>query len=134
MQNAADSLTRQKGADSVLTVRYQEVSAQPYLKGFLVNHKEVGMRYLRQLLLLAFLSVGSQFAFAGTIDINSANADVLAAELHGVGAKKAAEIIKYREANGGFKSIEELINVKGIGGTILEKNRARIIAGVDEAE
>jgi len=92
------------------------------------------MRYLRQLLLLVFLFIGSHFALAGTVDINSANAEVLAAELHGVGEKKAAEIIKYREANGGFKSIEELINVKGIGGTILEKNRERIVAGGEENE
>jgi len=92
------------------------------------------MRYLRRLLLLAFLCFGSQFALAGTVDINSANAEVLAAELHGVGAKKAAEIIKYREANGGFKSIEELIKVKGIGGTILDRNRGRIVAGVDDEE
>ncbi|MCF6324120.1 MAG: helix-hairpin-helix domain-containing protein [Gammaproteobacteria bacterium] len=92
------------------------------------------MRYLRQLLLVAFLCLGAQFALAGTIDINSANAEVLAAELHGVGEKKAAEIIKYREANGGFKSIEELINVKGIGGTILDQNRGRIVAGVDDEE
>jgi len=92
------------------------------------------MRYLRQLLLLVFLFMGSHFALASAIDINTANAEVLAAELHGVGAKKAAEIIKYREANGGFKSIEELINVKGIGDIILEKNRGRIVAGGEQNE
>jgi len=89
------------------------------------------MRHLRQLLLCVLLGLSSPFIWAGTIDINTANAEVLAAELHGVGVKKAAEIIKYREANGGFKSIEELINVKGIGDIILEKNRGRIVANIE---
>jgi len=92
------------------------------------------MRYLRQLLLLVFLFMGSHFALASTIDINTANAEVLAAKLHGVGEKKAAEIVRYRELNGGFKSIEELIKVKGIGDTILDRNRGRIVAGVEDEE
>jgi len=90
------------------------------------------MRYLRQLLLLVCLGLSAPFALAGTIDINTANAEILAAELHGVGVKKAAEIVRYREASGGFKSVEELTKVKGIGDTILEKNRTRIVAGAEE--
>ncbi len=91
------------------------------------------MRYLRELLLLVFICLSSSFVLADRVDINTANADVLAAELHGIGAKKAAEIVKYREVNGSFKSIEELIKVKGIGDTILNKNRERIvIGGMDE--
>jgi len=92
------------------------------------------MRYLRQLLLLVFLFMGSHFALASAIDINTANAEVLAAELHGVGERKAAEIVRYRELNGGFKSIEELTKVKGIGDIILEKNRGRIVAGGEQNE
>ncbi len=90
------------------------------------------MRYLRQLLLMFCLCVSAPFVLAGTVDINSASAEVLAAELHGIGEKKATEIVKYREENGAFKSVEELTKVKGIGDTILEKNRGRIVAGVDE--
>ena len=90
------------------------------------------MRYLRQLLLMFFLCVSAPLVLAGTIDINTASAEVLATELHGIGEKKATEIVKYREANGAFESVEELTKVKGIGDTILEKNRERIVAGVDD--
>jgi competence protein ComEA len=48
------------------------------------------------------------------ININMANADELTL-LPGVGPKKAKQIIEYRELNGDFASIEELVNVKGIG-------------------
>jgi len=87
------------------------------------------MRYLRELLLLVFICLSSSSLLADTVDINTANADVLAAELHGIGEIKAAEIVKYREVNGLFKSIEELTKVRGIGDTILKKNRERIIIG-----
>lgn len=88
------------------------------------------MRFFRNLLLLVCLSLGSPMLLAGTVDINTADAAALAAALHGVGAKKAEQIINYRKQNGPFKSIEELTNVKGIGDTILNKNRGRIVIGI----
>lgn len=56
------------------------------------------------------------------VNINTADVVTLAA-LNGVGEKKAADIIAYREANGKFVKIEDLLNVKGIGEKTLEKNR-----------
>jgi competence protein ComEA len=53
----------------------------------------------------------------GVVNINTASASDLEA-LPGIGAKTAARIIEYRQKNGPFKKIEELMNVRGVG----EKN------------
>ena len=59
------------------------------------------------------------------VSINVADADTLAS-LKGIGNKKAQAIIFYREENGRFNSVEELLNVKGIGTKVLEDNRQRL--------
>ena len=83
----------------------------------------------------ASLLAGSTAVFAqevaaapavATVNINSADADTLAAGLNGVGQTRAMEIVRYREAYGPFASVEELTEVKGIGKSTLEKNRALI--------
>ena len=51
---------------------------------------------------------------ATLVNINTAPADQLEG-LPGVGPKMAARIVEYRQKNGGFKKIEELMNIKGIG-------------------
>lgn len=51
---------------------------------------------------------------AQLVNINTAPAEQLE-RLPGVGAKTAARIVEYRQKNGGFKKIEELMNVRGIG-------------------
>ncbi|HEM5206823.1 TPA: helix-hairpin-helix domain-containing protein [Streptococcus suis] len=43
--------------------------------------------------------------------------------ISGIGAKRAADIIAYREANGGFKSVDDLNNVSGIGDKTMESIR-----------
>jgi competence protein ComEA len=59
---------------------------------------------------------GSRFP----IDLNSADADLLQ-ELPGIGPTKAADICSYREAHGPFTSIEQLLNVPGIGESTLNQ-------------
>jgi len=59
------------------------------------------------------------------VDLNTATAEQLGT-LPGIGPSKSKEIIKYREKNAGFSSIEDLRNVKGIGPKIFEKLRPHI--------
>lgn len=66
------------------------------------------------------------WTFAGPVDINSADAETLSAELDGVGMSKAKAIVEYREKHGPFKSSEDLSLVKGIGDRTVELNRANI--------
>ena len=59
------------------------------------------------------------------ININTADVAALT-QLKGVGAKKAEAIIAWRTANGKFKTVEQLMDVKGIGEAILATNRDKI--------
>ena len=70
-----------------------------------------------QLALAGQAPAAAKPASGAPININTATADQLDG-LPGVGAKLAARIIDYRQKNGGFKKIEDLMNVQGIG----EKN------------
>lgn len=61
-----------------------------------------------------------------TVNINTADPETLSDLLNGIGKSRAMAIIEYRERNGGFKDAAELVAVKGIGPSILERNRAVI--------
>lgn len=58
-----------------------------------------------------------------TVNINTADADELDKYLNGIGKAKAQAIVDYRNEHGAFESIEALDAVKGIGTSIIEKNR-----------
>ena len=60
------------------------------------------------------------------ININTAAADELV-QLKGVGEKKAALIIEFRETNGPFKLPEDFLKVPGIGPKTFEANKNRIV-------
>lgn len=60
------------------------------------------------------------------LDLNDADAATLQKELSGVGAAKAQAIVAYRETNGPFASVDELLEVKGIGKAILDRNREKL--------
>lgn len=72
-----------------------------------------------------FMLVNLMFA---SVDINNASEKDFET-LNGLGAKKAKEIVAYRDANGCFKSIDELTKVKGIGTKTIEKNKESLILG-----
>ena len=50
-----------------------------------------------------------------------------AKELNGIGRAKAEAIVAYREANGPFASVDELLEIKGIGNALLERNRDKLV-------
>jgi competence protein ComEA len=69
---------------------------------------------MKKFLFLLMASTLTLFA----LDINTATKAELV-KIKGIGEKKAERIIAYREEHGAFKSIDELKNVKGIGGKLV---------------
>ena len=62
------------------------------------------------------------------VNINTATAQVFQT-LNGIGPSKAAAIVEYRNANGPFKSPEDIKNVRGIGNGIYQKISSEITVG-----
>lgn len=69
----------------------------------------------------------STHLFATPVNINSASASEIAAALKGIGQSKAEAIVAYRKEVGGFKNASDIVQVKGIGNAIYEKNKADIL-------
>jgi|GEM_PF-913365 len=70
---------------------------------------------------------------AKLINVNTATASQLCS-LKGIGEKKAAAIIQYRDEHGDFTSVDQLLNVPGIGEKLLESFRDRITTGLAEIQ
>ena len=77
-------------------------------------------------LVASCLAVTAGMAFAGPVNVNTADAETLASELDGVGITKARAIVAYRNANGPFTTVESLAEVTGIGERTVAQNRANI--------
>lgn len=82
--------------------------------------------------LLAALALLPMVAWAGPVDLNTADAATLARELKGIGPARAEAIVAWREANGPFKSPDDLVMVQGIGERVLEDNRAVLVVSKPE--
>jgi competence protein ComEA len=67
------------------------------------------------------------------LNLNAATEAQLEA-LPGIGAATAARIVEYRKKNGGFKKIEDLMNVKGIGEKSFLKLKPLVTVGPARAE
>ncbi|MEO9275933.1 helix-hairpin-helix domain-containing protein [Marinomonas sp. 5E14-1] len=87
----------------------------------------------RSLLIFSLALMPFSLLAATPLDINTATVVQLAAVMSGVGEKKAEAIVAYREAHGGFNSIEELSNVKGIGSALLERNKVLLQVGNEKS-
>lgn len=86
------------------------------------------MKTLKHLMFVSLCALAWPLAAAaGPVDVNTADAETISAELQGVGLSKALAIVDYRKAHGPFKSIDDLTLVKGIGARTVEINRANIL-------
>ncbi|MGT2833564.1 helix-hairpin-helix domain-containing protein [Streptococcus halotolerans] len=70
-------------------------------------------------------STDSSEVSTGKVDLNRATLADLQT-ISGIGQKRAQDIIDYRDSNGGFKSVDDLSNVSGIGDKTLEKLREEV--------
>ena len=84
------------------------------------------MKTFTSIAALAALFVCS-ISMAAPVNINTANAQQIAEALNGIGLSKAQAIVDYREANGLFSQADEIVFVRGIGESTLEKNRIDIL-------
>ncbi|WP_310447996.1 helix-hairpin-helix domain-containing protein [Thiobacillus sp.] len=71
-------------------------------------------------------------AFAA-VDINTATQSELEA-VKGLGPSKAQSIIAYRDANGSFKSVDDLDKVKGFGKASIDKLKGELTVGPDSSK
>ncbi|WP_024460005.1 helix-hairpin-helix domain-containing protein [Marinimicrobium sp. LS-A18] len=67
-------------------------------------------------------SVAAYAAPEAPVNINTADVETLA-QLDGIGTKKAEAIVAWRDANGEFVSLDQLVEVRGIGEATIESNR-----------
>ncbi len=79
---------------------------------------------LALVLLLASLALGA----AERINLNTADAETLAAAMVGIGPGKAAAIVAHRAEHGPFRTVDDLLLIKGIGAATLDRNRDRVTA------
>ncbi|WP_414058426.1 ComEA family DNA-binding protein [Pseudomonas sp. HR96] len=56
------------------------------------------------------------------VNLNTADAETLRRELSGIGATKAQAIVTHRDTNGAFTSVDEMLEVNGIGKSLLDRN------------
>ena len=89
----------------------------------------MSMQILRGLCLSVLLSVAAMAWAdepASVVNVNTADAEMLADVLVGIGLTRAEAIVAYRDVNGRFASIDELASVKGVGEATVRRNRNRI--------
>jgi competence protein ComEA len=87
-----------------------------------MNHRAT--RTLVQGLIVSLMPIAA--AWAGPVNVNTADATTIAKELDGIGPAKAQAIVEYRQKNGPFKTPEDLLKVEGIGDKVLDQNKGNI--------
>jgi competence protein ComEA len=80
----------------------------------------------RHIMACAILLVAGIVYAGEPVNINTADAEALAAAINGVGIKKARDIVSFRQKNGPFESVDELTRVSGVGLQTVDKSRANL--------
>lgn len=113
---AAGGLTENADISQINRAAFVEDGEKIFVPSIAVSEEDDGI----------YGSAGSAAAYSdGKININTADSLQLQ-ELNGVGPATAEKIIRYREENGRFKSIEDIKNVSGIGDKTFEKLKDEI--------
>ncbi len=101
----------------------------------MVQRNMVQSNFSIQVLLLltvfALVTAPAVFANSGKIDLNTATVEQLKG-LPGIGEKTAEAIVKHRKEHGNFQSVDELLEIKGIGKKKLGKIRPLVTVGKPE--
>lgn len=82
-------------------------------------------QFIRIVVVGLVLALGGP-ALAAPVNVNTADAEAIAAALTGIGLVRAQAIVEYREAHGPFETLDDLLEVSGIGPRVLDMNRADI--------
>jgi len=120
-------------------VRIRKVALSIYEKGLTMLKKKIAVLVFSCLSSLPFTVSASEPSKSvdqptqavranevSKVNLNTADLDTLQNALVGIGKVKAQAIIDHRDANGPFASVDDLLEVKGIGAATLEKNRDRL--------
>lgn len=84
------------------------------------------MTLLQKTLFACLLALILGVANAEPLDINSADATTIAETISGIGPARAEAIVAFRNENGPFGSVDDLVLVKGIGMATIDKNRDKL--------
>lgn len=87
-------------------------------------------QWMKNCMLVMSLAVSSAVFAVQTgqpVNVNTADAQAMADNLNGIGIRKAEAIVEYRKANGPFKTLEDLKNVKGVGDATVANNEKLIL-------
>lgn len=105
------------------TGKYKEMNEMKEVKG------NAWRGFVLAVLLALFAGVAVS---ADAVDLNTADAATLQT-LGSIGPARAEAIIAYREENGGFKSVDELVNVSGIGIKTVESLREQLTVSAGDS-